>query len=157
MLASVGCPYSCDFCTDWNVRYRALSTDQEETGRRIVDSLLDKEPNRLNAAFREALFHHTGGHALFTVELLPTMQERGDLTQDETATWVAAPTLDWGLFPPRVEGVIEERIGRLTQELREALTIASVEGENFTAEVVARVQDVDVRGLVRQLSRELAQ
>lgn len=28
MLASVGCPYSCDFCTDWNVRYRALSSDR---------------------------------------------------------------------------------------------------------------------------------
>nr|HMN31420.1 tetratricopeptide repeat protein [Caldilineaceae bacterium] len=56
-----------------------------------------------------------------------------------------------------VEGVIEERIGRLAQELRDLLTIASVEGEDFTAEVVARVQAVDVRGLVRQLSRELAQ
>lgn len=28
MLASVGCPYSCDFCIDWNVRYRALSTER---------------------------------------------------------------------------------------------------------------------------------
>lgn len=28
MLASVGCPYSCDFCTDWNVPYRALSSDR---------------------------------------------------------------------------------------------------------------------------------
>jgi radical SAM superfamily enzyme YgiQ (UPF0313 family) len=25
MLASVGCPYGCDFCTDWDVPYRALS------------------------------------------------------------------------------------------------------------------------------------
>jgi tetratricopeptide (TPR) repeat protein len=41
--------------------------------------------------------------------------------------------------------------------LRELLTVASIEGEDFTAEVVARVQDVDARGLVRQLSRELAQ
>lgn len=135
----------------------ALHEDNEEARRRFVDSLLDREPNRLNEAFRQALFHHTGGHALFTVELLRTLQERGDLTQDETASWVAAPTLDWGQLPPRVEGVIEERIGRLAAELREALTTASVEGENFTAEVVARVQDVDARGLVRQLSRELAQ
>jgi len=55
----------------------------------------------------------------------------------------------------RVEGVIEERIGRLDEELREALTVASVEGEEFTAEVVARVRDLDERGLVRRLSREL--
>ncbi len=28
MLASVGCPYTCNFCTDWNTRYRALSTER---------------------------------------------------------------------------------------------------------------------------------
>lgn len=28
MLASMGCPYNCDFCVDWNSRYRALSTDR---------------------------------------------------------------------------------------------------------------------------------
>lgn len=28
MLASVGCPYSCDFCIEWNVRYRSLSYDR---------------------------------------------------------------------------------------------------------------------------------
>ncbi len=27
-LASVGCPYSCDFCVDWNNPYRLLSTDR---------------------------------------------------------------------------------------------------------------------------------
>jgi radical SAM superfamily enzyme YgiQ (UPF0313 family) len=36
MLASVGCPYSCDFCTDWNVRYRALSTDRLEADLRFA-------------------------------------------------------------------------------------------------------------------------
>lgn len=51
--------------------------------------------------------------------------------------------------------MIEERIGRLEEELREALTIASVEGEDFTAEMVARVQAVDERGLVRRFSGEL--
>jgi radical SAM superfamily enzyme YgiQ (UPF0313 family) len=28
MLASVGCPYTCDFCTEWNRSYRALSSDR---------------------------------------------------------------------------------------------------------------------------------
>jgi predicted ATPase len=132
-----------------------LQQEDAEAGRRFVDSLLDREPNRLNVDFRQALFHHTGGHALFTVELLRTMQERGDLTQDGTGSWVAEPTLNWEQLPPRVEGVIEERIGRLAEELREVLTIASVEGEDFTAEVVARVQKMDERGIIRHLSREL--
>lgn len=28
MLASVGCPYACNFCTDWNINYRALSSER---------------------------------------------------------------------------------------------------------------------------------
>ena len=51
--------------------------------------------------------------------------------------------------------MIEKRIQRLEKELQAILTIASVEGETFTAEVVARVQQLDERGLVQQLSREL--
>lgn len=30
MLASVGCPYTCDFCIDWNSDYRALPKDRLE-------------------------------------------------------------------------------------------------------------------------------
>src|SRR6185436_6009319 len=64
-------------------------------------------------------------------------------------------TLNWNTLPARVEGVIEKRIQRLEKELRGILTIASVEGETFTAEVVARVQQVQERGLVQRLSQEL--
>lgn len=28
MLASIGCPYTCNFCMDWNSRYRALSSER---------------------------------------------------------------------------------------------------------------------------------
>jgi predicted ATPase len=63
--------------------------DQIE-GRAFVDAFLDTEPNRLDAAFRQALFHKTGGHPLFTVELLREMQSRGDLAQDEAGMWFRA-------------------------------------------------------------------
>jgi ABC-type oligopeptide transport system substrate-binding subunit len=129
-------------------------TDAAE-GRRLVEGFVDTEPNRLGERFRSALFRHTGGHPLFTVELLRAMQERGDLLQDEDGRWIEGPALDWETLPARVEGVIEERIGRLEEELREALTVASVEGEAFTAQVVAQVQAIGERQLLRALSREL--
>jgi adenylate cyclase len=132
-----------------------LGQTAEPEGRQFVDAFLDTEPNRLGEAFRQALFGHTAGHPLFTIELLQDMQERGDLTLDEEGRWVEGPALDWSALPLRVESVIEERIGRLDAELRETLTVASVEGANFTAEVVARVQGLDERGLVRRLSGEL--
>jgi len=140
------------YCGDiWVDLARAAETE----GRQFVDALLDTKPNRLGEGFRQALFQHTDGHPLFTVELLRDMKERGDLVQDEEGRWVEGPALDWGTLPARVEGVIEERIGRLEAELQETLTVASVEGEEFIAEVIARVRDIDERGLVRQLSREL--
>ena len=132
-----------------------LHRAEEVEGQRFVSALLDTEPNQLGEAFRQKLYQHTGGQPLFIVELLRTMQERGDLVQDKQGRWLETPALDWNLLPERVEGVIEERIGRLEQELRQMLTVGSVEGEDFTAEVVARVQAADVRGLVQRLGGEL--
>jgi len=124
-------------------------------GRAFVDAFLDTEPNRLGEAFRNALYRHTGGHPLFTVELLREMQARGDLVQDEEGCWVEGPHLDWAALPARVEGVIQERIGRLDEELQEWLAVAAVEGEEFTAQVIATVQGVDERKLLRRLAGEL--
>ncbi|MEW5958015.1 MAG: ABC transporter substrate-binding protein, partial [Chloroflexota bacterium] len=124
--------------------------------RAFVDALLDSEPNQLGEAFREKLFRQAKGHPLFTVELLREMQARADLIQDETGRWSEGPALDWAALPMRVEAVIEQRLGRLDERLRDILTVASVEGEIFTAQVVARLQNIGERQLLRQLSRELA-
>ena len=132
-----------------------LTAVQEPEGRHFVDALLESEPSRLGEDFRRALYEHTSGHPLFTVELLRSMQERGDLVQDDTGRWIPGPALDWQTLPARVEGVIEARIGRLDEELREFLSVASVEGEEFTAQVVARVQEISERQALRLLSREL--
>jgi adenylate cyclase len=132
-----------------------LGSEADAERRHFVDALVDSEPNRLEEDFRQALYNHTDGHALFTVELLRALQERGDLKQDAMGRWVAGPELDWMALPARVEGVIEERIGRLEEKLRSALKVASVEGEDFTAEVVARVRTVDTRDLTRRLSEEV--
>lgn len=126
-----------------------------DEGRRFVDAYLDSQPNRLEEQFREELFRHTEGHPLFTVELLHAMQERRDLQQDEHGRWFEGQAIDWTTLPHKVEGVIERRIKRLDQELQDILAAASVEGETFTAEVVAEVQQLDQRSLVQQLSRDL--
>ena len=132
-----------------------LAEVEEAEGRRFVDLLLDTQANGLDEAFRRALFRQTGGHPLFTIELLRAMQARGDLVQDEVQGWVEGSALDWQVLPARVEGAIEERIGRLEAELREILTVASVEGESFTPEVIARVQGLGRRQLLGLLSQEL--
>jgi predicted ATPase len=123
--------------------------------RRFIDAYLDTEPNHLGEKFRIALLERTSGHPLFTAELLRSMQDRGEIRQDENGAWVEGTAIKWKTLPAKVEGVIEKRIERLDEELQSILTTASVEGAVFTAEVVARIQRIEERPLVLQLSREL--
>jgi predicted ATPase/RecA/RadA recombinase len=133
-----------------------LEQAMSRTGRSLVDGLLDSEPNQLGDDFRRALLAHTEGHPLFTVELLRDLKERGALQRDTADQWVAAPTLDWRTLPARVEGVIETRMGRLPRPLLELLQTASIEGEVFTAEVVARLLGSNEQQVVRLLGNDLA-
>jgi DNA-binding SARP family transcriptional activator/predicted ATPase len=128
----------------------ALTEDQD-----FVNALLDSEPNRLTISFREMLFRQTRGHPLFTIELLRGMQERGDLVHDLNGDWIEGPALDWERLPARVDAVIAERIDRLAPTLRAVLQVACVEGEVFTAEVIANVEAVEGREILERLSSEL--
>ena len=108
-------------------------------GRAFVEAYVDTEANRLGARFRDALYAQTGGHALFTVESLRNLQARGELFQDEAGRWVAPESLDWGALPARVEAAIAERIDRLPEAERRILSAASVQGDDFTGEMVAEL------------------
>ena len=134
-----------------------IDLDNKDAGReqQFVEAYLDTEPNRFSQTFRQALYEHTEGHPLFTIELLRNLQEQGDLTCDDEGRWVEKKTINWQAIPSRVEGVIEERIGRLEQEQHEILSIGSVEGEDFTAQVIARIRNLDESGLLRVLSQSL--
>jgi DNA-binding SARP family transcriptional activator len=120
----------------------------------FVDAVLDSEPNALGAPFRTELAARTGGHALFTVELLRGMQARGDLQRDRDGLWVEGPTLRWDELPTRVEAAIANRIGHLSPACVAALEVASVEGEQFTCEVVAAITDRPVTATCELLSHE---
>jgi tetratricopeptide (TPR) repeat protein len=124
-------------------------------GRTFVDALIDSEPNHLDEEFRSTLFRQTKGHALFTLELLRNMQESGFIIQNKEGYWVKGPKLNWDTLPARIDAVIEERISRLNNEQKEILTTASVQGEEFTAEVIGEIQQVETRDLIKSLSSEL--
>jgi predicted ATPase len=132
-----------------------LDAISDEIRRQFVAALLNVEPNCLSTPFQEALFQQTEGHALFTAELLQAMKEKGDLVRNGDGCWVEGPSLDWDVLPAKVEGVIEERIARLDDGLREILTVGSIEGEEFKAEVVAKVRDLAELETLRRLGDEL--
>jgi adenylate cyclase len=131
-----------------------LELDRVED-RRFLDAFLDSYPNRFSDVFRETFFRHTRGHPLFTVELFRALRERALVLQDPEGDWAEAEDIDWQTVPARVDATVEERVGRLPAETREILRSASVEGEEFTAEVVARVQGIDLREVLHVLSAEV--
>ena len=134
----------------------AVDQEDEATTRAFVDACVDAEPNRLGFDFREALRRHTAGNPLFITELMRHLQDSGQLVKDAQGEWVQSGPVDWTALPARVEGVIEERLQRLGKDGRATLSVASVEGANFTAEVVARLQASDEREMVRRLSSEMS-
>ncbi len=125
-------------------------------GRRFIDAYLDCEANALGSAFRSTLERHTGGVPLFTVELVRGMQERAELVRDAQGRWVESRQLDWERLPPRLEAVIAEQTARLPPEWRRLLCAASVEGDDFCAETVARLLSSPVEAVTQQLSELLA-
>ena len=124
-------------------------------GLELVEALVDREPNRLDRAFCQILYRHTGGNPLFTLELLQEMEARGEIARDEDGRWVEAHP-DWARLPARVEAVIAERIGRLPPEWQDLLAAASVEGVEFSAELVAQILRADGQRVKRVLSGPLS-
>lgn len=118
----------------------------------FVDAWLDLEPNLFNLAFRDRLYRTTGGNALFTVELVRALREGGQVTQDERGRWFASRPEEWDELPPRVEATIAERLSALSGELRHDLEAASLQGQEFSAQVVALARGVPAHDVILRLS-----
>jgi DNA-binding SARP family transcriptional activator len=126
----------------------------QSEGEAFVAAFVDSEPNELDRTFRATLYRHTSGNPLFTVELLRGMQLRGEIQRDRQGRWVEGPQLNWNKLPARAEAVIASRIRHVSPACRGLLSVASVEGEQFTAEVMADVLQQDVRQVCDLLSQE---
>jgi predicted ATPase len=84
------------------------------------------------------------------------LRERGDLVKNDAGLWEASSLLDWDILHARVEAVIAGRINPLPPRCQSALTVASVEGESFTAEVIAHVQNTSEQETLSCLSGDLS-
>ena len=125
-------------------------------GRAFVEAFVDAETNRLSTPFRDALYARTGGHALFTVETWRNLQARGELFKDEAGRWTARDSLNWGSLPAKVEAIIAERIDRLPEREHRILAAASVQGDEFSGELVAALTGLPVHEVLAALSGSLA-
>jgi tetratricopeptide (TPR) repeat protein len=92
--------------------------------------------------FTKELIEHTGGNALFLTEILRYLTEKGHITNDGVS-WILTANPEDISLPDSISTLIQQRIDELGDELKEMLACASVEGEHFTAQVLAKVKGVD--------------
>jgi transcriptional regulator with XRE-family HTH domain/tetratricopeptide (TPR) repeat protein len=109
-------------------RSRAIGVGRlarDDTARLITHHLDDDE---VSAELADLVHRHCDGNPFFTVELLGSLVDRGDLSRVDGA-WVCHRTaLD---APPSVSDAIFERVSRLSGAAQLLLETASVIGEVF--------------------------
>ena len=130
------------------IRYGATDLEIHQ-GIDVAEYVAQRYPLNI---FSSDLINHiqglTGGHPLFVSELFSLWQDNGALTftptDDGHEVWVLTQDADvYPTIPHALTEVLEERVQLLEDELRKILTCASVEGEEFTAQVIAYVCQLD--------------
>ncbi len=113
--------------------------------------------NRFPAAFVRWLHARTEGNAFFISETLNDLCERNLVRQISDGTWVLGESIQGPQsLPGSILAVLDQRLSRLEKSLYDLLSCASVEGEDFTAEVVASVQQVEIDQIIDSLLNTLA-
>jgi predicted ATPase len=133
-------------------RVRGKPTEEIKIDSFIRQYLKVRFPNHIfPESFISTLNHRTAGNPLFLKELLENMYEGGKIVQTDEGWKLVGEMKDLEHLPERVEAVIQQRVGRLTEDLKRLLTIASVEGEDFTAQVLAKLQNLEEDKVLEKL------
>lgn len=128
---------------------------QINKARSFVDTIIDLEPNILDNKFREEILRYTSGVPLFTIELIQLLSDKKILRQNEYGIWYLANAVSIDSFPPKLEGVIRERMNLLEMDVRSLLIYASIEGDLFTAEVIAIAKKKEIIWVIEKLIDDL--
>ncbi len=136
-------------------RLTAVDLDQamRERGPDLVKDYVRRTVPGVSDVFVDALTRHTGGHPLFLVELIDHLIS-GDQLIEESGNWQDSADIDWDAMPDQVQKVLATQLANLPEAVREALHVASVEGDQFTVEVVAGVLEARAIDVVRLLDRQ---
>lgn len=143
---------------DTDVLVITLDSANDKQAEQFMYDLLVAMNVDADESFAKALFKRTNGHPLLSVETLRYLQEAGHLITDESQRWHVASGFAWDKLPiqlHKLENLIESRLDRLTSDLREILNLASIEGQEFTAQVIMEVLGKDELAVLHSLSDEL--
>ena len=96
--------------------------------------------NRFPDELAPLIHARSGGNPLFMVDMLRDLRDRGVVTK-QSGGWSLVPKLDQlcNELPESISGLIQRKVQQLTDDDRQVLTAASVQGAEFDSAVVARV------------------
>jgi predicted ATPase len=122
--------------------------------------LLARYQTNFSDHFEHLLMTRTEGNALFLAEILKNMEEKGQIVETGrrpvSTGWQLTTAIDHLTdLPDKVEAVIRERVNRLEKALREILKYASVEGDEFISQVIAKVRYIAEDALLDDLNDKL--
>jgi len=111
-------------------------------------------PNDFPRELPALIQRKTEGHPLFATSLVHLLSERGDIAKTNEHWRLTRPLAEMELeAPENVRSVIRKKIEALDETDRRTLQYASIEGEEFTSTVLARLLRIDELDLEEQLDR----
>ena len=115
-----------------------------------LDALLRKryELYENNDEFEEWLARVSGGNALFITQFLNTLEEDGIVSPKNGQFQNQYENVR---VPKSAYAVVQERIRRLSEDAKELLRYASVEGDTFTAFVLSKLTEVPTLKILQKL------
>jgi ABC-type oligopeptide transport system substrate-binding subunit len=99
--------------------------------------------------FLEGIYRETEGNPFFVEEICRVLVESGELSFKD-GHW-QRPEMAHMRLPQSIRAAIQPRIGKLSAQEREALTLAALLGRDFRYEMLRTVSDLDDTDLIRAL------
>lgn len=114
--------------------------------------------SKLGDELVQKFYDATEGNPYFTSELVRSLIDSGGIVRDDTGSYKLSSetALNIEELPVTIQQTVEERIERLSKDLREVLSVASVLGKNFEYKDLERLlpEDENPETAVEQLIRE---
>lgn len=110
--------------------------------------------NQFSPDFFDSIDNITDRHPLYIVEILDYLQRNGIIVQSNGG--FSAQKIKLDDLPVSVNAIINEKVERLDKELKKVLSYASVNGEEFSVQVIEKILKIDELDLLDYLE-ELSQ
>ena len=109
-------------------------------------------PNEFPLELARVIHSKSEGHALFATGAIQLLAERGDIVRENGAWKLTQPLAEIELDAPvSVRSMIEKKVGLLSEQQRQTLSYASIEGEEFTSTTLAGLLEADELELEERL------